>query len=50
MIGLMFYLDLEFALVALAVTPFLGLFLARFKKAVKKATKDVEKSRLTCWR
>ena len=43
MIGLMFYLDLEFALVALAVTPFLGLFLARFKTAVKKATKAVGK-------
>lgn len=43
MIGLMFYLDLEFAVVALAVTPFLGLFLARFKTAVKKATKAVRK-------
>ena len=44
MIGLMFYLDLEFALVALAVTPFLGHVLgSKFKTAVKKATKAVRK-------
>ena len=43
MIGLMFYLDVEFALVALAVTPFLALFLSRFKTAVKRATKAVRK-------
>jgi subfamily B ATP-binding cassette protein MsbA len=40
-LGLMFYLNWDFALVAIAVTPFLLLFVARFKKAVKKATHKV---------
>ena len=37
MLGLMFWLNWDFALVAVGVTPFLLLFVARFKKAVKKA-------------
>ena len=37
----MFYLDSDFTLVALAVTPFLLFFVARFKKAMKKAHREV---------
>ena len=43
MIGIMFYLDSDFTLVALAVTPFLLFFVARFKKAMKKANREVRK-------
>src|SRR5450432_2708146 len=43
MIGIMFYLNSDFTLVALAVTPFLLFFVARFKKAMKKATREVRK-------
>jgi ABC-type multidrug transport system fused ATPase/permease subunit len=43
MLALMLYLDWDFALVAVGVTPFLLLFVARFKKAVKKATHEVRK-------
>jgi ABC-type multidrug transport system fused ATPase/permease subunit len=43
MVGLMFYLNSGFTLVALGVTPFLLLFVARFKKAMKKATREVRK-------
>jgi ABC-type multidrug transport system fused ATPase/permease subunit len=41
MMGLMFYLNFHFALIAVAVTPFLLWFIARFKKVVKKATHEV---------
>jgi subfamily B ATP-binding cassette protein MsbA len=41
MLGLMFYLNVSFTLVALVVTPFLLLFVARFKKVMKKATREV---------
>ena len=41
MVGVMLYLNFDFALVAVGVTPFLLLFVARFKKAVKKATHEV---------
>jgi subfamily B ATP-binding cassette protein MsbA len=37
----MLWLDWDFALVAVAVTPFLLWFVSRFKKAVKKATHEV---------
>jgi ABC-type multidrug transport system fused ATPase/permease subunit len=40
-LGLMFWLNWDFALIAVAVTPFLLLFVSRFKKAVKKATHRV---------
>lgn len=43
MIIIMFGLDREFTLVALAVTPFLLLFVSYFKKAMKKATREVRK-------
>jgi ABC-type multidrug transport system fused ATPase/permease subunit len=40
-LGLMFWLNWDFALIAVAVTPFLLMFVSRFKKAVKKATHQV---------
>ena len=43
MLGLMFWLDWDFALIAVGVTPFLLLFVMRFKKAVKDATRNVRK-------
>src|SRR5271157_5755719 len=43
MLGLMFWLNWDFTLIALAVTPFLLLFVSRFKKTVKKATHEVRK-------
>ena len=43
MLGLMFWLNWDFTLIALAVTPFLLLFVSRFKKAVKAATHEVRK-------
>jgi len=43
MLGLMLYLNFDFALVAVGVTPFLLFFVARFKKSVKKATHEVRK-------
>ena len=41
MLGLMFWLDWDFTLIAIGVTPFLLLFVMRFKKAVKDVTKIV---------
>jgi subfamily B ATP-binding cassette protein MsbA len=41
MLGLMFYMNWDFALIAVAVTPLLLFFVARFKRAVKKATHEV---------
>jgi len=41
MLGLMFYLNWEFALLALGITPFLLFFVSHFKKLVKKATHKV---------
>ncbi len=43
MLGVMFWLNWDFTLIAVAVTPFLLLFVSRFKKAVKKATHEVRK-------
>lgn len=43
MIGVMFYLDSDFTLIALAVTPFLLFFVFYFKKGMKKATREVRK-------
>lgn len=42
-LGLMFYLNWDFALIALSVTPFLLFFVARFKKTVKKLMHEVRK-------
>jgi ABC-type multidrug transport system fused ATPase/permease subunit len=41
MLGIMFYLNVNFTLVAIAIAPFLLLFVARFKKVMKKATREV---------
>jgi ABC-type multidrug transport system fused ATPase/permease subunit len=41
MLALMFWLNWDFALIAVGVTPFLLFFMARFKKAVKNATRNV---------
>src|SRR5579871_2898480 len=43
MLGLMFWLNWDFTLIAVAVTPFLLLFVSRFKKSVKAATHEVRK-------
>jgi subfamily B ATP-binding cassette protein MsbA len=43
MVGIMFYINSDFTLIALAVTPFLLFFVARFKIALKKATREVRK-------
>jgi len=43
MLFLMFWLNWDFTLIALAVTPFLLFFVSRFKRAVKKATHAVRK-------
>lgn len=42
-LGLMFYLNWDFALIALGVTPFLVFAISRFKKAVKKSMHEVRK-------
>ena len=42
-VGLMFWLNWDFALVAVGVTPFLLFFVARFKRAVKKAQHEVRR-------
>jgi len=41
MLVLMFWLNWDFALIAVCVTPFLLFFVSRFKRAVKKATHEV---------
>src|SRR5436309_13128873 len=43
MLGLMFWLGWDFALVAVGVAPFLLLFVMRFRRAVKKATREVRR-------
>lgn len=43
MVAIMFWLNWDFTLIALAVTPFMLLLVSHFKKAVKKATKEVRK-------
>jgi ABC-type multidrug transport system fused ATPase/permease subunit len=41
MLGLMFWLNWDFRLLVVAITPFLLLFVARLRRAVKKATREV---------
>ena len=41
MVGLMFWLDWDFTLIALAITPFLLMGVMHFKKAVKEVTRTV---------
>jgi ABC-type multidrug transport system fused ATPase/permease subunit len=43
MVGVMLYLNFDFALIAVGVTPFLLFFVSRFKKLVKNATHEVRK-------
>jgi subfamily B ATP-binding cassette protein MsbA len=43
MLGLMFWLNWDFTLIAVSITPFLLLFVSRFKKAVNSATREVRK-------
>ncbi|MGH9141658.1 MAG: ABC transporter ATP-binding protein [Vicinamibacterales bacterium] len=43
MLGLMFWLNWDFTLLILAITPFLLLFVARFKAAVKRAAHEVRR-------
>ncbi len=43
MIVVMFWLNWDFTLIAVAVTPFMLLLVSRFKKTVKKATHEVRK-------
>jgi ABC-type multidrug transport system fused ATPase/permease subunit len=43
MLGLMFWLNWDFTLIAIGVTPILLIFVFRFKKTVKKATREVRK-------
>jgi len=43
MLGLMFWLNWDFALIAVGVAPFLLLFVVRFRKAVKKAAREVRR-------
>jgi ABC-type multidrug transport system fused ATPase/permease subunit len=43
MLIIMFWLNWDFTLIAVGVTPFLLLMVSRFKKAVKKATREVRK-------
>jgi ABC-type multidrug transport system fused ATPase/permease subunit len=43
MLAIMFWLNWDFTLIAVAVTPFMLMFVSRFKKAVKKATHEVRK-------
>ncbi len=43
MVGVMLYLNFDFALIAVGVTPFLLFFVSRFKKLVKSATHEVRK-------
>ncbi len=43
MLFIMFWLNWDFTLIAVAVTPFMLFFVSRFKKAVKKATHEVRR-------
>src|SRR5258705_1198321 len=43
MLALMFWLSWDFALIAVGVAPFLLLFVMRFRRAVKKATREVRR-------
>jgi subfamily B ATP-binding cassette protein MsbA len=43
MVGIMLWLEWDFALIAIGVAPFLLLFVARINKAVKKATHEVRR-------
>ncbi len=44
MLGLLFWLSWDFALLAALIAPFLLLFVSRFKRTLKKATQEVRKN------
>src|SRR4029077_8756167 len=41
MLGVMFWLNWDFALIIVAITPFVLLFVTRFRRAVKRASREV---------
>ena len=43
MLGLMFWLNWDFTLIVVAITPFLLVFVARFRRAIKRATHEVRR-------
>jgi subfamily B ATP-binding cassette protein MsbA len=43
MLGVMLYLDFDFALIVVIISPILLFFISYFKKSVKKATREVRK-------
>jgi ABC-type multidrug transport system fused ATPase/permease subunit len=43
MLAVMFWLNWDFTLIVVALTPFMLLMISRFKKAVKKATREVRR-------
>jgi subfamily B ATP-binding cassette protein MsbA len=43
MLGVMFWMNWDFALIAVAITPFLLMFVARLNRAVKRATHEVRR-------
>ncbi len=43
MLGIMFWLNWDFTLMIVALTPIMLVLISRFKKAIKKATKEVRK-------
>ena len=43
MLGLMFWLNWDFTLIVVAITPFLLLFVARFRRAIRRATHEVRR-------
>ena len=43
MLGLMFWLNFDFALITVAVAPFILVFIMRFKRTVKRATHEVRR-------
>ena len=43
MLGLMFWLNWDFTLIVVAIAPFLLLFVARFRRAIKRATHEVRR-------
>jgi ABC-type multidrug transport system fused ATPase/permease subunit len=42
-LGLMFWLNWDFTLIVVAITPFLLLFVARFRRTIKRATHEVRR-------
>ncbi len=49
MLGIMFWLNWDFTLIVVAVTPLMLVMASRFKNVVKKATHEVRKQQRTWW-